>query len=364
MFQRNQFLGEICIPFDTYEFEVQEEKYYQLCDYSQLDMIPNPNLQRTRSTIYRVRTKLPEQPTSVPTLYDSSMDLRGEEEGKGDKESAALGGEGAHKQEDLGFTLPVINVESEDFRSQSHEESNVEAVNVQHTPSPTPSPETTSRPSSSMSQHKDEDQTKPNKKKSPKLGARSPLHSSDEGHSSTTGRKSPKLGARSPLHSSDEGQNSATGRKSPKLGARSPLHSSDEGQSSPSGKKSPKLGAVTLPRLPGEGQSTSPSHKLGAMTLPRLSHNRKISSPAGPVHRTKHHIISASTRPSRASSTSPLPQRKQMHRPTGGSSSPQPQRKRLSSPHRARHEQEQQTMDTLAVRANGFKDQSVVERLI
>ena len=169
MFQRNQFLGEICIPFDTYEFEVLEEKYYQLCDYSQLDMIPNPNLQRTRSTIYRVRTKLPEQPTNVPTLYDSSMDLRGEEEGKGDKESAALGGEGAHKQEDMGFTLPVINVESEDFRSQSHEESNVEAVNVQHTPSPTSSPETTSRPSSSMSQHKDEDQTKLNKKKSPSL---------------------------------------------------------------------------------------------------------------------------------------------------------------------------------------------------
>ena len=98
VFQHNQFLGEICLALDTYDFETasQEEKYYKLCDYSSLEMIPNPNLARRQSTKYRVRTKVPEGATGVPTLYDSSTDLRATEaEGELAKEAAsASAGEG------------------------------------------------------------------------------------------------------------------------------------------------------------------------------------------------------------------------------------------------------------------------------
>lgn len=172
MFQHNQFLGEICIPFDTYEFETpMQEKFYKLNDYSKMDMIPNPHLERRRSTIYRVRTKVPESITGVPTLYDSSTDLR------------AVGEEGANlsdeNKEENSSKLPVINVESEDLKSESDKESATMSservrdqspvafpVDVSYSPSTTPE-QLSSRSSSSASQAKCDSCKTPSGKKSP-----------------------------------------------------------------------------------------------------------------------------------------------------------------------------------------------------
>lgn len=143
IFKHNQFLGETCIPFDTYEFDTpMEEKYFKLSDYSKMDMIPNPNLARRQSTIYRVRTRTTLGASGVPTLYDSSTDLREGADGLDKDKTEPV--PATQDMEDIGFVVPVINVEEE--------ESGMEATgisverDISQSPELTPTPPVRSSP--------------------------------------------------------------------------------------------------------------------------------------------------------------------------------------------------------------------------
>lgn len=77
VFKHNQFLGETCIHLDTYKFDEDPwERSHKLNDYSELDMIPNPNLQRSNS-IYRVRFKVARNAADAPdmTAAEDEIDI-------------------------------------------------------------------------------------------------------------------------------------------------------------------------------------------------------------------------------------------------------------------------------------------------
>ena len=106
MLQRNQFLGETCIPFDTYTFEVPLEKVqYELTDYTKVDVVPSCSLTRKPSTVYRMRLHDDKANFGVSgSLVDSSFDFADSDFEKSLSPKAEVGSE---YRRDRSLSLPL-----------------------------------------------------------------------------------------------------------------------------------------------------------------------------------------------------------------------------------------------------------------